>query len=107
MNILLILFQPFVSTLTDFICILLLLIKYALLWLKFKHHIPNSFVDPDDDDASFFWPAMIIPEAELDQFCASVSDGGKVKVQLPDVGEFLVAYFEDASLFVVLPFLPF
>ncbi|KAL3896862.1 MAG: hypothetical protein SGCHY_003807 [Lobulomycetales sp.] len=44
---------------------------------------------------------MIIPEAELDQFCAAVSDGGKVKVQLPDVGEFLVAYFEDASFSIV------
>jgi hypothetical protein len=54
-------------------------------------------VDPDDDNAVFFWPAMIIPSAELANF-QSINPS----VQMPGRNEFLVAYFEDSSLYVVL-----
>ena len=64
---------------------------------------PNSprrkivFVDPDDDNAVFFWPGLIIPDDELALFSMI-----NPSVQMPSAAEYLVAYFEDGSLYVYL-----
>lgn len=54
----------------------------------------TRFVDPDDDNANFFWPAMVIPPEEVREF--QLASGASVSE--PGEGEYLVAYFEDGSL---------
>ncbi|KAJ3081718.1 hypothetical protein HK102_002174, partial [Quaeritorhiza haematococci] len=65
------------------------------------------FVDPDDVDAPWWWPAMVVPKKEIPLFRQTV-DGD---VQEPADGEYLVCYFEDGSFSIVpesdaLPFCP-
>ncbi|KAJ3272731.1 hypothetical protein HDV01_005258 [Terramyces sp. JEL0728] len=66
------------------------------------------FVDPDDSKATYWWPAMVVPEGEWSLFQKSQG----VRVPIPKEGELLVCYFEDGSFSVVsekdtLPFSPF
>ena len=56
------------------------------------------FVDPDDDKALFFWPALIIPLKDVERFKSHVSGA----VDLPAPGEHLVSYFEDGSLYLFI-----
>ena len=52
------------------------------------------FVDPEDETLPYWWPAIIVPEEELDTFRDTMdSDISRIKS-----GERLVCYFEDASL---------
>lgn len=52
------------------------------------------FVDPDDDNCRWFWPAMVITKEELHTFRESVDR----HVDDPADDQFLVVYFEDGSL---------
>jgi len=66
------------------------------------------FVDPDDDNANFFWPAMVIPHKEIKEF----QNASGADVDIPGENEYLVAYFEDGSFSVVseddvIPFCPY
>ncbi|KAJ3396964.1 hypothetical protein HDU92_001255 [Lobulomyces angularis] len=66
------------------------------------------FVDPDDPDVAYWWPALIIPIHEIPLF-RKFHD--LEKVFLPEDGEYLVCYFEDGSFSVVgeadvIPFNP-
>ena len=51
------------------------------------------FVDPDDLEARWWWPAMIVPLTEIAAFRLAV--GGDIG--FPRQGEVLVCYFEDGS----------
>ncbi|CAG8533519.1 16336_t:CDS:2 [Funneliformis mosseae] len=55
------------------------------------------FVDPLDDKAEFWWPAMIVPQNEIDE---SMDVDGKLEENLLS-GKFLVRYFEDMTYSVV------
>ncbi|RIA97913.1 hypothetical protein C1645_732041 [Glomus cerebriforme] len=55
------------------------------------------FVDPLDDKAEFWWPAMIVPNDEIDE---SMDVDGKLEENLL-AGKFLVRYFEDMTYSVV------
>ncbi|CAI2179286.1 3567_t:CDS:2 [Funneliformis geosporum] len=55
------------------------------------------FVDPLDDKAEFWWPAMIVPNNEIDE---SMDVDGKLEENLL-AGKFLVRYFEDMTYSVV------
>ncbi|RKP24154.1 hypothetical protein SYNPS1DRAFT_30076 [Syncephalis pseudoplumigaleata] len=65
------------------------------------------FVDPDDPSAPFWWPAMVVPESEIDVFRQTMTSD----IQEPGANEHLVCYFEDSSFSVVherelVPFSP-
>ncbi|KAI9593385.1 hypothetical protein BDF19DRAFT_168542 [Syncephalis fuscata] len=65
------------------------------------------FVDPDDSEAPFWWPAMVVPESEIDVFRKTMTSD----IQEPGAHEHLVCYFEDSSFSVVherelVPFSP-
>ncbi|KAJ3158645.1 hypothetical protein HDU86_002609 [Geranomyces michiganensis] len=51
------------------------------------------WVDPDDPDSLFWWPAMVVPKDEFQIFKKSVNG----EVEDPKDGECVVVYFEDAS----------
>ncbi|KAJ3169862.1 hypothetical protein HDU88_000502 [Geranomyces variabilis] len=51
------------------------------------------WVDPDDPDSLFWWPAMVVPKDEFQIFKKSVNG----EVEDPKEGECVVVYFEDAS----------
>ncbi|CAB4494015.1 unnamed protein product [Rhizophagus irregularis] len=55
------------------------------------------FVDPLDDKAEFWWPAMIVPNDEIDE---SMDVDGKLEENL-FAGKYLVRYFEDMTYSVV------
>ncbi|CAG8440972.1 1032_t:CDS:2 [Diversispora eburnea] len=55
------------------------------------------FVDPLDPKAEFWWPAMIVPNDEIDE---SMDVDGKLEKNLLE-GKFLVRYFEDMTYSVV------
>ncbi|RKP05764.1 hypothetical protein THASP1DRAFT_25793 [Thamnocephalis sphaerospora] len=55
------------------------------------------FVDPDDPEAPFWWPAMVVPECEIEVFRRAMT----TDVQEPGQNEHLVCYFEDGSFSVV------
>ncbi|KAI8051179.1 hypothetical protein BDF22DRAFT_92451 [Syncephalis plumigaleata] len=55
------------------------------------------FVDPDDPNALFWWPAMVVPESEIDVFRQTMTSD----IQEPGPNEHLVCYFEDSSFSVV------
>ncbi|EGF77604.1 expressed protein [Batrachochytrium dendrobatidis JAM81] len=65
------------------------------------------FVDPDDSDTPYWWPAMVVPHSEYSLFKQTMGPD----VELPGEGQLLVCYFEDGSFSVVsetdtLPFGP-
>ncbi|KAJ3276312.1 hypothetical protein HK104_003672, partial [Borealophlyctis nickersoniae] len=67
------------------------------------------FVDPDDADAPWWWPGMVVPREELVVFKNHV---GEDNVKEPLDGECVVCYFEDGSYGTVpesaaLPFCPY
>ncbi|CAH1767290.1 11433_t:CDS:10, partial [Entrophospora sp. SA101] len=55
------------------------------------------FVDPLDKNASFWWPAMIVPNDELDESMDFNCDLDQLLLE----GNFLVKYFEDMTYSVV------
>ncbi|ORX96661.1 hypothetical protein K493DRAFT_336818 [Basidiobolus meristosporus CBS 931.73] len=55
------------------------------------------FVDPDDLNAPYWWPAMIVPEREIEAFKQTMEND----IQEPGKGEHLVCYFEDGSFSIV------
>ncbi|CAJ0848841.1 11180_t:CDS:10 [Entrophospora sp. SA101] len=55
------------------------------------------FVDPDDPSASYWWPALVVPNKEIEIFKQKMD----YDVQYPGEGENLVCYFEDGSYSVV------
>ncbi|KAI8899363.1 hypothetical protein BC833DRAFT_585930 [Globomyces pollinis-pini] len=55
------------------------------------------FVDPDDVNATHWWPAMVVPQKEWSLF--NKTTGGKQV--FPKHGELLVSYFEDGSFSIV------
>ncbi|KAJ3073732.1 hypothetical protein HDU98_000795 [Podochytrium sp. JEL0797] len=65
------------------------------------------FVDPDEPDAPWWWPAIVVPQKELSEFRKSVN----LEIKDPEVGEYLVCYFEDGSFSTIpkddaMPFHP-
>ncbi|KAJ3119103.1 hypothetical protein HDU96_000018 [Phlyctochytrium bullatum] len=65
--------------------------------------VPNSpkrrvvFVDPDDAEAPWWWPALVVLPSEFEKFRRSVDSD----VAEPKDGEYLVCYFEDGSYSVI------
>ncbi|KAL1920510.1 uncharacterized protein VTP21DRAFT_887 [Calcarisporiella thermophila] len=55
------------------------------------------FVDPQDPDAPYWWPAMVVPAEEFDIFKMKMDND----VTPPNESEYLVCYFEDASFSLV------
>ncbi|CAG8627782.1 4294_t:CDS:2 [Ambispora gerdemannii] len=55
------------------------------------------FVDPDDPAAPHWWPAIVVPRAEITQFKQRMD----YDVRYPEEGTDLVCYFEDASFSIV------
>ncbi|GES80940.1 hypothetical protein GLOIN_2v1762582 [Rhizophagus clarus] len=55
------------------------------------------FVDPLDDKAEFWWPAMIVPHDEIDE---SMDVDGKLEENIL-AGKYLVRYFEDMTYSIV------
>ncbi|ORX96736.1 hypothetical protein K493DRAFT_314372 [Basidiobolus meristosporus CBS 931.73] len=55
------------------------------------------FVDPDEPTAPYWWPAMIVPEREIEAFKQTMEND----IQEPKKGEHLVCYFEDGSFSIV------
>ncbi|KAJ1984983.1 hypothetical protein H4R34_000327 [Dimargaris verticillata] len=51
------------------------------------------FVDPDDEEAPYWWPAMVVANDDLAVFSQSISNF----TDKPGKGEYLVCYFEDGS----------
>ncbi|KAI9331533.1 hypothetical protein DFJ73DRAFT_70035 [Zopfochytrium polystomum] len=65
------------------------------------------FVDPDDENALWWWPALVVPPKEFQQFRQTMG----IEIEEPKDGEYLVCYFEDGSSSVVpegaaMPFCP-
>ncbi|KAJ3100530.1 hypothetical protein HDU97_002166 [Phlyctochytrium planicorne] len=65
------------------------------------------FVDPDDANAPWWWPALVVPPAEFETFRKYVGN----EITEPKDGEYLVCYFEDGSFSVIpesdaVPFSP-
>ncbi|KAJ1982803.1 hypothetical protein H4R35_000162 [Dimargaris xerosporica] len=55
------------------------------------------FVDPDDEEAPYWWPAMVVANDDLAVFSQSISNF----TDQPGKGEYLVCYFEDGSYSIV------
>ncbi|KAI9332292.1 hypothetical protein DFJ73DRAFT_62701 [Zopfochytrium polystomum] len=82
------------------------------------------FVDPDDENTPWWWPALVVSPKEFQQFRQTVWCRGNVldlidilflqmeiEIEEPKEGEYLVCYFEDGSFSVVpeaaaMPFCP-
>jgi hypothetical protein len=67
------------------------------------------FVDPEDENLSYWWPALLVPKEELHIFVEAM--GADVTINDLTPGKHLVCYFEDGSYSVVsevelLPFCP-
>lgn len=53
---------------------------------------PNIvFVDPQDPNEKFWWPAIVVNDHELDHFFSEMGE------PIPTNNDILVCYFEDAS----------
>ena len=53
------------------------------------------FVDPDDPEQEYWWPAMLIPPQEYQLL-------QKQRITIPKKSKVLVCYFEDGSLYYML-----
>ncbi|CAG8532196.1 10149_t:CDS:2 [Paraglomus occultum] len=67
-----------------------------------KHTEPKQrrkvvFVDPDDSEVPYWWPALVVPRKEIDAFKEKVDYFTKY----PGEREKLVCYFEDGSYSIV------
>ncbi|KAI8609051.1 hypothetical protein BC830DRAFT_1152559 [Chytriomyces sp. MP71] len=65
------------------------------------------FVDPDDANAPWWWPAIVVPQKEFHEFRRAYA----LDMEEPKDGEYLVCYFEDASFSTIpetaaIPFNP-
>jgi hypothetical protein len=65
------------------------------------------FVDPDDPQALYWWPAMVVPPQDFRSFRKMLAQD----ITEPQENEFLVCYFEDGSFSTVgasecVPFCP-
>ncbi|KAJ3063765.1 hypothetical protein HDU98_000445 [Podochytrium sp. JEL0797] len=65
------------------------------------------FVDPDEPDAPWWWPAIVVPQKEFSEFRKSVN----IEIKDPEATEYLVCYFEDGSFSTIpkddaMPFHP-
>ncbi|KAJ3013987.1 UNVERIFIED_CONTAM: hypothetical protein HDU68_000463 [Siphonaria sp. JEL0065] len=70
-----------------------------------KHEV--VFVDPDDAEAPWWWPAIVVPPNEFQEFRKSYN----LEIDEPKEGEYLVCYFEDGSFSTIpiaaaMPFNP-
>ncbi|KAJ3292717.1 hypothetical protein HDU79_001111 [Rhizoclosmatium sp. JEL0117] len=63
----------------------------ASLTAKVQHKV--VFVDPDDVNAPWWWPAIVVPQKEFQEFRKTVN----IEIDEPKEGEYLVCYFEDGS----------
>jgi len=55
------------------------------------------FVDPQDKNASYWWPALVVPKRDFDIFRKLMSED----FEEPNDDEYLVCYFEDGSFSLV------
>ncbi|KAJ1970249.1 hypothetical protein IWQ62_000076 [Dispira parvispora] len=73
---------------------------HRITHLPWKRRTPRRrlvFVDPDDSEAPYWWPAMVVANADLDLFYQRVNS----TLEPPKPNEHLVCYFEDGSYSVV------
>ncbi|KAJ1656301.1 hypothetical protein IWQ61_004099 [Dispira simplex] len=73
---------------------------HRITHLPWKRRTPRRrlvFVDPDDSEAPYWWPAMVVANTDLDLFFQRVNS----TLEPPKPGEHLVCYFEDGSYSVV------
>lgn len=56
------------------------------------------FVDPDDDGVQWWWPALLVPENEIEVFRQTLLNNSAEFLPPLKDDDVLVVYFEDGSL---------